>query len=149
MKESPNAQLKRLLSKSKCKLDRLVNNRSNKMNAKGQHYKGEYYHSTGEMNYAQQLDLRKMGKDIKEWKRQVKIELRVNGILIANYFMDFVITHNDDTIELVEYKGMRMPLFEMKWNLLKALKEEIFPNGVTITIVNHKSKYNPFKKKKS
>ena len=147
--ESPNAQWKRLQAQSKKKLDNLVKNRTgNKMNAKGQHYNGKWYHSTGEMNYAISLDIRKSAGDIADWKGQEKIELKVNGMFVANYYMDFLVTHNDGSIELVEYKGMVTPLWEMKFNLLKALKDELYPQGVTITLVKHKSNYNPFKRKK-
>jgi hypothetical protein len=145
----PNDKLKALMKQSLRKLDKLAGSHSgNKMSAKGQYYNGSYYHSTGERDHAMMLDLRLKAKDIKEWKRQVKIELRVNGQFIASYYMDFLITHNDGTIELVEYKGMRTPLFEMKWSLLHALKDELYPNGVTITMVKHKSKYNPWKQPK-
>jgi hypothetical protein len=146
---TPNDKLKALMKQSQRKLDKLVGSRTeNKFGAKGQYYKGDYYHSTGERDYAQQLDLRKMAGDIVDWKRQVKIELKVNGKLIANYYMDFIVTHLDKSIELVEYKGAVTDLFSMKWNLLHALKDELYPAGVTITMVKHKSKYNPFKTKK-
>lgn len=144
----PNDKLKKLLKQSLSKLDRMSNDRSgNKMNAKGQYYNGKFYHSTGERDYAIKLDLRKKANDIKEWDRQVKIELCLNGQFIANYYMDFLITHNDGSIELLEYKGLRTPLFEIKWQLLHALKDQLYPGGVTITMVKHKSKYS-FKKLK-
>lgn len=142
-------QFRKLQKQSNRKLDKLEGSRTgNKYNAKGQYYGGVFYDSTGEMEYAQKLDFRLKAKEIASWRRQVKIELKVCGIFIANYYMDFEVTHNDGSIELVEYKGMRTPLFEMKWNLLKALKDVLYPNGVTITLVNHKSKYNPWKQSK-
>jgi hypothetical protein len=140
-------QYRKLQKQSNAKLDRLVNNRSgNKLNAKGQYYKGEYYHSTGEMNYAQQLDIRKQAGDIADWRRQVKIDLRVNDIHISNYFIDFVIQHNDGTREYVEYKGYETDAFKQKWKLFLALAPQMFP-GAIITKVKHRSKYNIFKKK--
>lgn len=145
---TPNERYKRLMEQSKRKLDKLVSSRSgNKMNAKGQHYNGQFYHSTGEMNYAQQLDLRKRANDIRDWQRQVKIDLKVNGVHITNYFIDFIIEHNDGRMELVEYKGYETDLWQVKWNLLKAVKDELYP-GAIITLVKHKSKYNPFRTKK-
>lgn len=145
---TPNERYKRLMEQSKRKLDKLVSSRSgNKMSAKGQHYNGQFYHSTGEMNYAQQLDLRKRANDIRDWQRQVKIDLKVNGVHITNYFIDFIIEHNDGRKELVEYKGYETDLWQVKWNLLKAVKDELYP-GAIITLVKHKSKYNPFKTRK-
>jgi hypothetical protein len=138
-------QYRKLQKQSNAKLDRLVNNRSgNKLNAKGQYYRGEYYHSTGEMNYAQQLDVRKQAGDIADWRRQVKIDLRVNDIHISNYFIDFVIQHNDGTREYVEYKGYETDSFKQKWKLFLALAPKMFP-GAIITKVKHRSKYNIFK----
>lgn len=149
MNESPNERYKRLLKQSNRKLDKLVNDHSgNKYGAKSQYYGGSFYHSTGERDYAQGLDLRLKAKDIKSWRRQVKIDLSVNGKHITFYYMDFEITHNDGSIELVEYKGMVTDSFRLKFSLLEALKEQIYPNGVTITLVKHKAKYNPFRKGK-
>jgi len=134
--------------KSQSKLDKLVKNRTgNKMNAKGQYYKGDFYHSTGEMNYAQELDVRKKAGEIKDWKRQVKIDLVVEGKHIMNYYMDFVVEHNDGVKEFIEYKGYEDLAFKRKWQLFLALAPKMFP-GAIITKVKHKSKYNPFKKSK-
>jgi hypothetical protein len=142
MKLTPE-QYRKFQKESKSKLDRLVNNRSvNKMNAKGQYYKGEYYHSTGEMNYAQDLDIRKTVGEIADWRRQVKIDLRVNDVHISNYFIDFVIQHNDGTREYVEYKGYETDAFKQKWKLFLALAPQMFP-GAIITKIKHQSKYKP------
>jgi hypothetical protein len=145
---TPNDKLKKLLKQSLRKLDKMANDRSgNKFNAKGQYYDGKFYHSTGERDYAMTLDLRKRAKDIKDWTRQVKIELRVKGRFIANYYIDFLIIHNDGSKEMVEYKGAETPEWRMKFELLLALKDELFPEGMTVSLVKHKSKYNPFKRK--
>lgn len=142
-------QFKRLQHESNRKLNKLVGSRTeNKYKAKSQYYKGQFYHSTGEKEYAEQLDLRLKAGDITKWERQVKIELRVKGELIANYYCDFKVTHNDGHIELIEYKGVQTDLFLLKWRLLHILKDELFPGGVTITMVKHRNKYNPFKKRK-
>jgi hypothetical protein len=142
MKMTPE-QYRKLQQQSQGKLDRLVNNRTgNKMNAKGQYYKNEYYHSTGEMHYAQELDIKKKIGEIKDWQRQVKIELKVKGSHISNYFIDFVVEHNDGRKEFIEYKGMETDSFKAKWKLFNALAPEMFP-GAIITKIKHKSKYKP------
>lgn len=147
--ESPNDRYKRLMKQSKRKLDKLHDNHTgNKYNAKGQYYGGSFYHSTGERDYAQTLDLRVKAKDIKSWRRQVKIDLSVNGKHITFYYMDFEVTHNDNSIELVEYKGAESMAWRQKYQLLIALKDQLYPEGVTITLVKHKNKYNPFRKSK-
>lgn len=142
-------QFRKLQKQSKRKLDKLENSRAkNKFGAKSQTYNGSFYHSTGERDYAVELDLRVKAKDIKSWRRQVKIDLSVKGKHITNYFMDFEITHNDGSIELVEYKGAETMAWRQKYQLLLALKDELYPNGVTITLVKHKAKYNPWKQSK-
>jgi hypothetical protein len=144
----PNKRYNQLKKQSARKLDKLVSSRTmNKYGAKGQFYGGSHYDSTGERDYAIELDFRKKANDIKDWRRQVKIEMKVNGVFIFNYFMDFIIEHNNGTFELVEYKGAVTPLWQAKWNLLHALKDELYP-GATITLVKHKTKYNPWKQSK-
>ena len=99
--------------------------RGNKYGAKSSIYNGIAYHSKKEAGYAQELDLRIKAKDIKKWERQVPIELRVNGELIAKYYVDFKIYHNDKSEELVEVKGFETEVFRLKRKLLEAtlLKE--------------------------
>lgn len=116
----------------------------NKFNAKGRHYAGMWFDSTGEMNYYQELEWRRKAGEIKDIECQVKIPLDVNGVHITNYYIDFVVTHNDGSHEYIEFKGMEMPLWKMKWNLLTALMDEIDP-GSEMTLVKMKS-YKPFRK---
>src|SRR4051812_3707392 len=95
-------QYRKLRKQSDKKLDKLEGSRTeNKYGAKGQYYGGKFYDSTGERDYAMELDFRKKAKEIKDWVGQKKIELKVNGQLIANYYCDFQIEHNDGSIELV------------------------------------------------
>jgi hypothetical protein len=97
----------------------------NKYHAKTQVYNNVSYHSKFEAAYAEALDLRVRGKDIKSWERQVKIPLKVNGMVIANYYIDFVVTHNDGHKEWVECKGFETEVWKMKWKLLEAIFDEI------------------------
>lgn len=108
--------------------------KQNKYNAKSKIYNGKAYHSKKEAAYAQELDIRKQAGDIKGWKGQRKIEIWVNGVRICNYYIDFEVTHNDDSIELVEVKGFETDLWRLKWKLCMALKDEIEP-GAEWTVV--------------
>ena len=92
----------------------------NKYHAKTSVYEGVAYHSKLEAAYAQELDFRVKAKDIKSWERQVKLDLKVNGVHITNYIMDFVIHHNDGSREFVECKGLEMDLWKIKWKILEA-----------------------------
>lgn len=84
-------------------------------------YNGVTYHSRKEAEYARELDLMLYGKQILGWDRQAVFSLDVNNKHICNYIVDFVLTNIDGTIELVEIKGYRTPVFNIKWNLMKAL----------------------------
>lgn len=106
----------------------------NKYHAKSSIYNDTYYHSQFEAAYAQELDLRVKAKDIKSWRRQIRIHLGVNGFKIADYIMDFEITHNDDSLELVETKGFETDVWRMKWKLLEAIYSVDHPE-IKITLV--------------
>ena len=84
-------------------------------------YNGIIYDSALEAEYAQELDLRLKGKDIKAWTRQVKCSIDINGMHICNYYVDFEIEHNDGSFELVEIKGMETDVWRMKRKLLEAV----------------------------
>lgn len=83
-------------------------------------YNGISYHSQLEANYAAELDFRKKAKDIKDWERQVRLDLRVNGMHITTYIIDFVILHNDGSREFVEVKGLALDVWRIKFKILEA-----------------------------
>jgi len=107
--------------------------RQNKFNNKSTIYNGYPYSSKKEAAYAQELDLRVKAKDIHSWERQVNISLDVNGYHICNYKIDFVINHNDETIEYVEVKGYATDTWRLKWKLFEALYGD--KKGVKLTVV--------------
>lgn len=74
-----------------------------------------------EASIAQDLELRKKAGDIKDFKEQVKIPLIVNGYVVCDYTIDFVIEHNDGTIEYREAKGYATDVWKLKWKLFEAL----------------------------
>lgn len=98
--------------------------RGNKYGAKSALYNGLQFHSKREAAYAAELDLRKKGKAIRDWERQVKIDLSVGDFHICNYYIDFVVTHNDGTKEYVEVKGFATDTWRLKWKLFEALYSE-------------------------
>ena len=100
------------------------NKRKNKFNSKKTLYNGRYYDSILEANYAEQLDWRIKLGEIKEVVPQYKISIDVEGVHIANYFMDFKVTLFDGRIEMHEVKGAETPLWRMKWRLAKALNPQ-------------------------
>lgn len=104
-----------------------------KYGARSAQYDGVTYQSTAEAKMAQQLNLRLRAKDIKSWERQMKISLDVNGYHIANYYIDFVIHHNDGMTEYIEIKGMILSTWQLKWKLFEALYADK-PN-VKLTVI--------------
>lgn len=95
-------------------------NSKNKYRSVSSSYNGIQFHSKAECAYAIELDMRKKAGDIKDWSRQIKVSLDVNGYHITNYFVDFEITHNDDSSELIEVKGFETEVWRLKRKLLEA-----------------------------
>jgi hypothetical protein len=108
--------------------------KKNKYGAKKQTYNGVKYDSTLEAKVAEDLDWQLHAGLLKEIKRQVKIPLLVNKILIANYYCDFRVIDKHDQVKYIEVKGMELPLWQMKKKLFLALLPEI-DNGATFEIV--------------
>lgn len=106
----------------------------NKYNAKGQEYNGHWYHSKKEARYAEELDWLVKGKKIRSWERQVKVELKVNGKLICNYYCDFKVIDNEGGVQFHEVKGLSTDTFILKWKLFQALIDEISPGAELIII---------------
>ena len=75
-----------------------------------------------------------MAKDIKSWKRQIPIELKVNGKKICVYRCDFEITHLNGKRELIEIKGKETDVWKLKKKLLNAVYLEKNPK-VEFTIL--------------
>jgi len=98
-----------------------IQKRGNKYHAVSSIYNGSVYQSKKEAAYAQELDLRLRAKDIKKWERQVKISIDINGFHICNYYVDFLITHNDKSKEMVEIKGFETDVFRIKRKLVEAV----------------------------
>lgn len=121
----------RVRSKNWMKL--LDRNVPSKYRATAQVYNDIRYDSKLEANYAAELDWRIKAGDIKSWERQVKIPLDVNGLHITNYYIDFIVEHNDGLKEYVEVKGFETPVWQLKWRLFEALYSAL-PN-VSLTVV--------------
>ena len=122
----------------------------NKYRAKSTIYNDKTYHSKFEAGYAESLDWMLKNKEIKGWERQVKLELKVNGFHITNYYIDFIITHLDGTKEFVECKGYETNEWLTKWRLLEATFEDFkqSPDDF-MTMVKQSSWRPPIKRDKN
>ena len=97
---------------------------------------GKKYDSHCEAAYANELILRVKAGEIQGFDSHVRQELNVNGFHIADYYIDFVVYHNDGTVEMVETKGLPTPVWVLKWKILEALTSED-PN-IKLTLVQQK-----------
>ena len=88
-------------------------------------YGGHTYHSKREAEYAHQLDLLKKARDkyvkVDKWERQHKIDIRVHGVHICNYYVDFKVWFADGRIEIHEVKGFATDTWKLKWKLTEAI----------------------------
>lgn len=92
----------------------------NKYNAKKQGRNDSKF----EAGKAWELQMLEKAGEIVNFQEQVKIELIVNGYLVTNYYIDFVIKHIDGTIEYLETKGFATPEWKLKWKLFEALYDK-------------------------
>ncbi len=107
----------------------------NKFSAKKQDFGGRKYDSKFEARYAEDLEWRKQAGEIAEIKPQRKIDIKVNGVHICNYYCDFRVVLTDGTIQYHEVKGLELPLWQMKWKLLHALKDELLEPGAELIVI--------------
>lgn len=100
----------------------------NKYGAIREEVKGQHFDSKQEARDVTNLRyLEASGEaDFKDVQRQVKFSLDVNGVHIANYYADAVVTVKDTGKKRVyETKGMRTREYIMKQRLMQALYPEV------------------------
>lgn len=99
----------------------------NKYFAKKQEYGGIRYDSKFEAKVAADIDYQLRSGEIQSVRRQVDFPFIINGKRVGRFAFraDFVIKHNDGTQEIREAKGLRMPLFNLKWALMQALYPDL------------------------
>ncbi len=85
------------------------------------------------------LKSRLLKNEFEKMELQPKIELQPKfkyqnkTIRAISYVADFLIYHNDGTLEYIDVKGMQTALFKLKWKMVKnKFKDD---NKVTLTIV--------------
>jgi hypothetical protein len=101
--------------------------RISKYHAVKQEFGGHHYDSKFEARVAADLDLRLRSGDIAQVERQIDFPFIVNGKRLGRfvYRADFVVTHLDGSKEIVEAKGLRLPIFNLKWELMQACYPEL------------------------
>jgi hypothetical protein len=64
-----------------------------------------YCTSLSRHRYAEELDWSVEASELREWRRQVPIDLYVNGKTICTYTIDFVKVDRDSKVTYIEVKG--------------------------------------------
>lgn len=101
----------------------------NKYRAKKTEYNEILYDSKKEAEFARKLDLtrKSIGNTIIDIQRQIPFEIKVNGVKICKYVLDFLVKHQDGSIEYIDVKGFKTPVYRLKKKLVEAIY------GITIT----------------
>ncbi len=97
----------------------------NKYNATRTTYGGYNYDSKLEASYAMELDWRIKAGEVKEFQRQYRFDLTVNGKTWRSYKIDFRVELTDGSFEYVEVKGFPTQEWKMKWDMTKILFQEL------------------------
>jgi len=101
-------------------------------------YNGMYFDSRKEAGEGRHLEQLKEKGEIKDWQKQYKLDFyveiiknkpilicnpdsHVNKMFLLRYYIDFFVTHNDGTIELIEVKGQQTNDYRLKRNLMEAV----------------------------
>lgn len=125
--------------------------RGNKYNAKKTLIDGKKFDSASEGDLYCELKLQLRQGIIKTLNEHVREELWAYGKHICNYYVDFIITYDDqngnEITEFIEHKGKAQDLWKLKWAMLLAKYDEQIKLGVVKCTVNwYKPKYRYIKK---
>jgi hypothetical protein len=90
---------------------------------------GYIFDSKKEAEFYGSLKLKKQAGLIKDFQMQVKYDIVVNTIHIANYFLDFLVVNLDDSIDYIDIKGkdaktnkfIKTGVFALKKKLVEAI----------------------------
>lgn len=88
--------------------------------AKKQIYNGQMFDSKFEAQQAIELDLLKKAGEIIDWEAHKRLPLIVNGYVVCNYEIDFIVYRDGET-EYIETKGYATEVWKIKWKLFEAL----------------------------
>ncbi len=102
---------------------------TNKYKAKKTELDNIIFDSKSEGDYYLELKLQQQAGLIESFECQVKESLEAYDKHIFNYFVDFLVYHNDGTKEYIEHKGMSTDLWRAKWKMLEAKYDKEIKRG--------------------
>lgn len=126
-----------------------TNNKLPKSKKKKNVFDNVKYDSTWEADYAKELEKKREAGEIAGWRKQQVIEINVitkNNLPIltdktmyelkqdnipfshiCNYWIDFIVSHNNGTLEFVEIKGAKMEMWVIKFRLFETIFRTMYP----------------------
>lgn len=116
-------------------------------NTKKSTVNGKTYDSKFEAGYAEELEKRKNSGEIVGFETHQRLPLEVNGYVVADYYIDFVVNYPDGLIEYVETKGYPTDVWKLKWRLFCALYKDKENCKITL-IMQGKQKAPKLRKRK-
>lgn len=128
----------------------------NKYGAKKTTFGGRKYDSKFEARGAQELELRRLAGEIEDVRPQVTLHLFSYGQKLCTYRIDFVVKVKEGQYELIEYKGLELGAFPIKWRALEICKDQAdfrIANGfgpmdeLEMVMVKQRSGYRPKRSK--
>ena len=119
--------------------------KNNYFNTKKVKSGGKFYDSKFEAYFGIELEQKLKRGEIKGFDPHLRIPLIVNGYIVCDYYIDFVVYHNDGTVEYIECKGYPTDVWKLKWRLFCALYEDNPSIKITLEM---QGKYNPPKLRK-
>lgn len=87
-------------------------------------YKGYKFRSIGECERYKELELLELARYITDLKRQVKHDLRSNGLIVGTYTSDFEYHERLEGILcyiIEDFKGASTELFRLKWGIMQSM----------------------------
>lgn len=124
--------------------DYFKKSRPNKFGAKKSLVDGKKFDSQSEGQLYAELKLQERAGLIESFEQQVKEELWAYGKHICDYYVDFLVYHNDGTREFIEHKGKATDAWRIKFKMLCAKYE----NDPSVKCsINWYQSPNQFKKK--
>lgn len=118
--------------------------RPNKFGAKKVNLDGKKFDSQSEGQLYSELKLQEKAGLIQSFEQQVREELWAYGEHICDYYVDFLVYHNDGTREYIEHKGKPSKDWVIKWKMLVAKYAE---DKTVKCSINWYQSPNQFKKK--
>ena len=84
-------------------------------------HQGHNHPSKLEADFCDQLALLVRANEIKSYETQVSFDLAVKKQVVCRHIVDFVVTNNDGSREILETKGFVTPVYRIKRKLFGIL----------------------------